>query len=38
MSVNLHGAEITVAHARMLKDIPSLLALVQEEIVVSLLH
>jgi hypothetical protein len=38
LSVDRRGARLAVAHASALKDIPSVLALVQEEVVVSLLH
>jgi hypothetical protein len=36
LSVHRRGAGLAVAHASVLKDIPSVLALVQEEVVVSL--
>jgi hypothetical protein len=38
LSVHQCGAALAVAHANALKDILSVLALVQEEVVVSLLH
>jgi hypothetical protein len=36
LGVHRRGASLAVAHANMLNDIPSVLVLVQEEIVVSL--
>jgi hypothetical protein len=38
MSVDRRGARLAVGHANALKDIPSVLALVQEEIIASLIH
>jgi hypothetical protein len=38
LSVDRRGAGLTVAHASALKDIPSILTLVEEEVVDSLLH
>jgi hypothetical protein len=38
LSVDWRGAGLAVAHASTLKDIPSVLALVEEEVVGSLLH
>jgi hypothetical protein len=38
LSVNRRGAGLVVGHASALKDVPSVLVLVKEEIVMSLLH
>jgi hypothetical protein len=38
LSVDQHGAGLAVAHASTLKDVPSILALVEEEAVRSLLY
>jgi hypothetical protein len=38
LSVDWHGAGLVVTHVSTLKDVPSVLALVKEEVVMSLLH
>jgi hypothetical protein len=38
LSVDQHGAGLAVAHANTLEDIPSVLTLVEEEVINSLLH